>query len=139
MHKVVRNNSDELIGTSLWDAFPGATGSTFEREYRRAMTEQVKVDFEEFYPALGAWFEVHAYPSPVGLSVYFRDITERKQAEESLRESEKRFQSIVANTPGTVYQYLCQPDGSVEIPFVNEGCREIFEMEPEELQQNPTF
>jgi PAS domain S-box-containing protein len=68
-----------------------------------------------------------------------RDITQRKRAEQKLRESEQRLQSIMANTPGTVYQFVSRPDGSVEIPFVNEGCRELFEMEPEELQRNPTF
>jgi len=33
--------------------------------------------FEEFYPPLSAWFEVRAFPSPEGLSVFFHDITER--------------------------------------------------------------
>ncbi len=66
-----------------------------------------------------------------------QDITERQQAEQELRASDARFFSIVANVPGMVYQFVMQPDGSIEWPFISEGCREICEMEPEEIQQNP--
>jgi hypothetical protein len=41
------------------------------------------VRFEEFFSPLEKWFEVHAYPSSEGLSVVFKDITKRKQTEES--------------------------------------------------------
>lgn len=76
---------------------------------------------------------------PIRMVGSMQDITARKESEEALRQSEQRYQSIVANTPGTVYQLLYRPDGSIEIPFVNEGCRTLYEMEPEALQQNPTF
>ncbi|HEX8237777.1 MAG TPA: PAS domain S-box protein [Abditibacteriaceae bacterium] len=68
-----------------------------------------------------------------------RDITERKLAEEELRASEQRFQNIVANTPGMVYQFAMLPDDSIEWPFVGQGFQEIFEIEPGVLQSNPCW
>ena len=87
----------ELLGKNIWDAFPEAVGSTFEREYRRALAEQVSVEFEEFYPPLNTWFAVHAYPYENGLSVYFQDLSARRKAEAKLRESEERFHGAFAN------------------------------------------
>ncbi len=71
----------DLIDKNLWEEFPEALGSAFEAQYRRAVTEQVMVRFEEFFPPLNAWFEVRAYPSPDGLTVYFQNISERKLSE----------------------------------------------------------
>jgi hypothetical protein len=46
------------------------------------MNERVAVRFEEFLPSLQSWFDVAAYPSQDGISVYFRDSSERKIAEQ---------------------------------------------------------
>ena len=81
----------ELLGRVIWDAFPWALGTKFEREFRAAVAERRPVTFEEYYPdPLNDWFEVHAYPSDDGLSVYFQNITDRKHAEEELRASQER-------------------------------------------------
>ena len=56
----------QLLGKNIWDEFPEAVGSTFERAYHRAVAEQTRVEFEEFYPPLDIWFGVHAYPSSNG-------------------------------------------------------------------------
>ena len=40
------------------------------------------------------WFENHIYPSDDGLSIYFRDITEKKKAEEKISISEKQYRSL---------------------------------------------
>jgi PAS domain S-box-containing protein len=76
---------------------------------------------------------------PVKVVGLGQDITERKQAEQELRESEQRFQSIVANVPGMVYQFTMQPDDSIEWPFVGQRFQEIFEVEPEILKSNPCW
>jgi len=62
-----------------------------------------------------------------------RDITERRQTTERLRESEARYQRIAAKVPGMVYQFVMEPDTSFHFPFVSEGCREVFCLEPEQV------
>lgn len=70
------------IGRSLWDMFPEEADGVFARHYRRALDEQVPVAFEEYLPPLAIWLEVHAYPTADGLSIFFRNITERRRAEQ---------------------------------------------------------
>ncbi|HEX2091769.1 MAG TPA: ATP-binding protein [Longimicrobiaceae bacterium] len=75
---------EDVTGMRLWDAFPEMVGSPFEEPLRRAMESGETVSFQALDRTRGRWQEVTAYPSPEGLSVYFRDITERKRAEDAL-------------------------------------------------------
>src|SRR5207248_3745912 len=72
----------ELIGKELWKEFPQLIGSSFEMNYRRVMTEQVPIEFEASDTSGKVWFEMHAYPSGRGMSVFLRDVSERKSIEE---------------------------------------------------------
>ena len=65
--------------------YPGRRRGPSSNRFRRAMAEDVTVTFEAFYPPHGRWYELHAYPSEDGLSIYFRDMTGRKRAEEETR------------------------------------------------------
>jgi diguanylate cyclase (GGDEF)-like protein len=73
------------IGVNVWAALPEAVGSPFDQQYRLAMDRQVPVQFEEFLPEIGRWLEIHAYPTPDALSIFFRDITERRKTREQLQ------------------------------------------------------
>ncbi|HMJ04846.1 MAG TPA: response regulator, partial [Chthoniobacterales bacterium] len=73
---------DDLYGGDLWEKFPALIGSPFETHYRQVMQEQVPAEFEASDADGKTWFEVHAYPSGDGVSVFFRDITDRKRIEE---------------------------------------------------------
>jgi PAS domain S-box-containing protein len=89
--KLLERTESELLGELVWNEFPEAEGSMFQRQYERAMETQEPVSFEEYYPPLDAWFEVNAYPSETGLSVYFRDVTETRRRMEHLTALNERF------------------------------------------------
>ena len=72
---------EEFIGKTHWEVWPWSVGTRVEREYRRAVSEQVAVHFEQFYEPLNMWLEIDAYPTKDGLGIYFRDISDRKAAE----------------------------------------------------------
>jgi len=92
--EVFRLVPGELLGKNPWEVFPEAKGSPFEPELRHAMTDKVTVTFDAFYPASQRWLDVRAYPSPDGLSIFFRDITERRQLEEALRQQAQVIDQI---------------------------------------------
>ncbi len=79
---VLQRKKEDLLGRSVWVEFPAVVGSLFEQQYRLAVEQQVSVTFEAYYAPLETWFDVHAYPTQDGLSVYYQPINERKQAEE---------------------------------------------------------
>ncbi|WP_222913032.1 PAS domain S-box protein [Natrinema sp. SYSU A 869] len=98
-HDLINLKNQELVGKNIWEAFSAALNRSFKPKYEQAMYQQETVSFEEYYPEpLGSWFEVRAYPSETGLSVYFRDITERKEREQEL----ELFRTLLDNTTDSV-------------------------------------
>ena len=87
------------MGKSLWEMFPDSIDSISYREYSRAMKENHPVHFEDYHPLTDKWFEANAYPSEKGISIFFRDISDRKKAELQIQESEKRYSDIFHLSP----------------------------------------
>ncbi len=73
---------DSLLGQNLWATFPEMAGTIFEENYRAVMRDHRAIEFEALDPQGKNWFEVHSYPSGGGISVFFRDITERKRMDD---------------------------------------------------------
>ena len=94
----------ELLGEGLWDAFPEATDERFYEEYHRAMERQEPVTFEERHDPLDKWLEIRAYPAPDGLSVFFRDVSDRRARERELRRTREQYRTLAENLPnGAVF------------------------------------
>src|SRR6266853_4874635 len=80
--KLLDRHREDLIGKDFWVELPEFTRDAFEKNYRRAMSEQVAIEFEASDASGKVWFELLAYPSGGGVSVFPRDVTDRKRVEE---------------------------------------------------------
>ena len=128
------SDADELLGMTIWEAFPEVDGTVFEERYREAMAAQEPVSFEAYYPPMKAWFEEHVYPSESGLSVYFRDVTERKEREQALEERERQLSALIDNVPGMVYR--CRNERGWPMEFVSDACEDVTGYESAALERN---
>ncbi len=96
----------EIVGAIIWDLFPDTVGSNFEVQYRRAVETGEPVEFEAYYPPpLDDWYEIRAWPSPDGLSVYFFKISARVNAQRAAVDATERtavLSSITEMLTGTL-------------------------------------
>lgn len=84
--RLLGSKREELLGRSVGQLFSAEASSWFTQNCKQAMVDQKPVSFEEYFATLNTWFDVRAYPSPDGLAVYLRDITESKLSQQKIQE-----------------------------------------------------
>ncbi|WP_293157462.1 MULTISPECIES: PAS domain S-box protein [unclassified Microcoleus] len=65
-----------------------------------------------------------------------REVEFRKQTEQALRESKARLQKLAVNIPGVIYQLVKKIDGISKFEYISYACRDIYELESEEILKN---
>jgi diguanylate cyclase (GGDEF)-like protein/PAS domain S-box-containing protein len=83
--KGLQRSRSELTGKVWWEEFPEMVDSEVYQKSHHVAAERQPIRFEYNSPIFSCWFDVGIYPSEEGTSMYFRDITERKQAEEHIQ------------------------------------------------------
>lgn len=124
---------EALLGRVLWEVFPSISESRLSRLLRQAMEQQSPVESEELSTLRDRWVHVVAYPSPEGLSVYFRDVTEQRSTQEALRQSEARFSSIIS----LAAEGIVAVDEQQRICLFNTGAEQIFGYTAREVLGQP--
>jgi PAS domain S-box-containing protein len=101
----LRKSKGELIGHRLHDAFPEVIETRFFTAYQETMNRQLVSTAVDYYSPFDAWFEARSYPSPQGITVYFRDITERKRLEDELRLRDEEHRALLSAVPDLIFRF----------------------------------
>ncbi|MEG4497553.1 PAS domain S-box protein [Microcoleus sp. F10-C6] len=66
-----------------------------------------------------------------------REVEFRKETEKALRESKEQLQKLALNIPGVIYQFVNRSEGTFQFEYISYACRDIYELESEEILKNP--
>jgi len=113
--KVLQTPKNEILDRNLWEVFSESVDSESYKKYHEAVETNKVAHFEDHYPPLNKWYEISAYPSDTGLSVYFKDITERKTSETRLKELNENLQKhakelAISNAELEQFAYVASHD-----------------------------
>ncbi len=135
-------DTDEAVGKPLHEFFPEAKGSAFDHYCQKALLENETQSFESDFDRPQTWYEVIIYPAGTGLSVYLKDVTERKEFELEILELNKDLkvyteELVSANKGLEQFSYIVSHN--LRSPVANIiGLGELLEQEdyPEEIKKN---
>lgn len=115
--------SENVRGEVLWDAFPELLGTEAETEYRAAMETQEPRSFETYIgERFDYWVAVDVYPDEDGLSVFSREVTERKERERELRKTSRTLETIINAAPDPIVML----DEELRVTLWNPGAERVF-------------
>jgi PAS domain S-box-containing protein len=80
-----------VLGKNVWEVFPDAVGSATYQAVSKAMKEQRYILAEDYYAPFDLWQENHIYPSQDGVSIFIRDISERREAEQKIFKANRLY------------------------------------------------
>jgi len=121
---------EDLLGALLWEVIPLARGTSLQINYQKVKDDGVPITFETLsFIHKDAWYQVTAFPSTYGLSVYYREITELKLANEKLIEAQEETASILESMTDCFYAI----DRNWQFTYINRPGEKAFGKSREEL------
>ena len=118
----------DIVGKRVSQVIPGIQESNPELFdiYGRVAQTGIPQTLETYVPSLDIWFYISVYsPKQDYFVAVFDNITERKQAEDALRENEERYRIIFGLTNDYAYKNRIEPDGQVVPEWMTEGVTRI--------------
>ncbi|MDG2433402.1 PAS domain-containing protein, partial [Flavobacterium sp.] len=103
--KIFGINKEVIIGKQLWEEFPDLVKTKIYRQFNKVVALKKPSYFEIYYKKVDFWLEVSAYPTEKGLSVYFKNITSRKIADNKFELANERFEKVTEATKDAIWDW----------------------------------
>jgi len=150
-------SKQETLGKVIWEVHPEMKGTIFWDKYHESMLTKKVVEIDSYYPAMNIWFYVKVYPSTDGVTIFYRDVTENKKAEQDIRqlnveldqkvldrtaelfESRNQLQqtlervSFLASIADNIQDPVIATDKDIFITRWNKGAEQLLEWKSEEV------
>lgn len=123
--KLLGRKREEIIGKNGVVEFPGIEETIIYKNFTKALESNETCMFTVYYEPLDKHFDTRGYPSPTGLSVYFKDITEQVEAERSLKLEQVRMNQAEQSAHFGNFEYNFE---SKEL-YWSEGLYRIYEVD----------
>jgi PAS domain S-box-containing protein len=136
VERLLNVQRNEIMGRRVWDVFPEEANGVFYQHYVQALNTGQAVHFEAFFERLQLWFDVKAFPSDEGLSVYFSDVTDRVKAHEELYRQNNDLQQFTYIVSHNLRGPLANIMGLVDLLSSAEPTSDEFEQIRQHLQLN---
>ena len=119
----------ELLGRKITDVFPEIVETETYTQFTRALRTQEPTRYVRYSDIMDRWVEVRVFPSPSGLSVYFRDVTEQRAQTRQLAEEKALVEQILDVSPVAIVVF----DETGTVVRSNERAEELFGGADEQL------
>lgn len=129
--QLLGKNRYDVVGKNVWEVYADARELVFYDKYKEAMDTGKNLVFEAHYPKPDMWVEVSVYPSGNGLSLYIKDVSIRKRAEEQVRQTNERFEKVTQATNDAIWDW----DLHTDMVFWGGGYQTLFGYDVEEANR----
>ncbi|MBC7935944.1 MAG: PAS domain S-box protein [Rhizobacter sp.] len=124
---------EELLGKNVWEEYPQVMSEPFYEALQKAKKTGEPQRVQLYYSEINKWYEDLIYPSADGISVYYHDITTRKQAELALVLAHEKLNYHINNTPMGVVEF----DVNRRVKTWSNRAEEIFGWTEAEMLEKP--
>jgi diguanylate cyclase (GGDEF)-like protein/PAS domain S-box-containing protein len=91
--------AEDLLGRDARDCFPGTRGSVAEQRYREVLADGQPRQLAYFYEPQNRWYELRAFPDPLGLAVFFRDVDDHVRSDQERDETVRALTDVLQAFP----------------------------------------
>lgn len=98
-------NRSHAIGEEITTVIIDFANNAILDRFARALAAQSADNLVEYLPGMNKWLDISMYPFGDGLAVYLKDVSERVEKEEALREANERFKRIADVTYDAIFDW----------------------------------